>query len=60
MHYTSGQASAVPNQPSTPNRNVRIDDDLWAEVERIAADQRLTPSEVVRIALRTYVRRYPA
>lgn len=50
----------MPNQPATPNRNVRISDDLWNEVCRIADDQGIKPSEAVRRALRAYVRRYPA
>lgn len=49
-----------PNSPATPNRNVRVDDELWDEVERIAGDQGTTSSEIVRRALRSYVRRYPA
>lgn len=50
----------MPNSPATPNRNIRIADDLWDEVQRIADDQGVSSSEVVRRALRAYVRRYPA
>ena len=50
----------MPNQPATPNRNVRIADPLWDAVQRIADDQGISASEVVRRALQAYVRRYPA
>lgn len=49
----------VPNSPGTPNRNVRVPDDLWDEVLRIADDRRETATDVVLRALRDYVRRYP-
>jgi predicted transcriptional regulator len=38
---------------------VRIPDDLWHEVLRIARDQRVSATEIVLRALRAYVRRYP-
>jgi predicted transcriptional regulator len=60
VHYTSGKGARVPNQPATPNRNVRVPDELWDEVLRIAADQHETATEIVLRALRAYVRRYPA
>ena len=50
----------MPNQPATPNRNVRVSDELWAEVLRIADDQGLTATDVVIRALTAYVRNYPA
>lgn len=49
----------MPNQPATPNRNVRVPDELWDEVLRIADDQRVTATDVVLRALHDYVRRYP-
>lgn len=52
-------ASSVPNQPATPNRNLRVPEELWDEVLRIAADQHTTATEIVLRALRAYVRRYP-
>jgi predicted transcriptional regulator len=39
---------------------MRISDDLWDEVLRIARDQHVTATEIVRRALRAYVGRYPA
>jgi Arc/MetJ-type ribon-helix-helix transcriptional regulator len=46
----------VPNQPATPNRTVRLDDELWDAVRRRADDDAVTMSEVVRRALRAYLR----
>jgi len=49
----------VPNAPATPNRNVRIPDELWDEVRRIAEDLGISRSELVRRAIHAFVRRYP-
>ena len=49
----------MPNQPGTPNRNVRVPDELWDEILRIAEDQHETATEIVLRALRAYVRNYP-
>jgi len=50
----------VPNQPATQNRSIRIPDDLWDAVLRIAEDRAETATDVVVRALRRYVRLYPA
>lgn len=44
--------------PNTPLRNVRVDDDLWAEAKRIAKERRETLSAVVKRALVEYVERH--
>lgn len=49
----------MPNSPATPNRSVRVPDELWAQVQRIADDQGVTATEVVIKALTSYVRGYP-
>lgn len=49
----------MPNKPATPARAVRVPDELWDEIRRIAADQHVTATEIVLRALRAYVRRYP-
>ena len=46
----------MPNKPATPNRSVRLDDELWDRVRQRADDERVTMSEVVRRALRAYLR----
>lgn len=48
----------VPNQPETPNRTIRVPDELWEAAKRKAADRGETVTDVVLRALRTYVREY--
>jgi predicted DNA-binding ribbon-helix-helix protein len=38
----------VPNQPKTPVRTVRLSDELWERVKRIAAARKMTVSDVLR------------
>lgn len=45
----------VPNKPKTPLRNVRIDDELWANAKGIAASRGETVSDVIRAGLERYV-----
>jgi hypothetical protein len=49
----------VPNQPRYQVRGFRIPDDLWAEIERVAADNDETYTELVIRALWREVRRWP-
>jgi antitoxin component of RelBE/YafQ-DinJ toxin-antitoxin module len=39
-------------KPKTQRRSIRIDDKLWSLAERIAAAEFVTPSHVIRTALR--------
>lgn len=48
----------MPNQPATPNRTMRIPDEVWDEVKRIAADRGETATDVVMRALRRYIREF--
>lgn len=47
----------MPNKPrpDNPARPIRFDT-LWPEVELIAVEDEITPSEVVREAVRRYVK----
>lgn len=47
----------MPNQPKTPQRTVRIADDLWEASAAAAAANGETLSDVIRRALAAYVRR---
>lgn len=48
----------MPNQPATPNRTIRIPDEVW-EALRARADERgETITDVVLRALRAYLREY--
>jgi predicted DNA binding CopG/RHH family protein len=49
---------APPNQPATPNRTIRVSDELWDAVKRKAADRGETVTDVILRALRRYLRDY--
>jgi len=42
-----------------PVRTVRVSDELWEAVKRVAADRDETVAEVIRRALERYVREHP-
>jgi hypothetical protein len=44
--------------PATPKRSVRVPQDLWDAVRRIASDRGETITDVILRALRRYVREY--
>jgi metal-responsive CopG/Arc/MetJ family transcriptional regulator len=48
----------MPNKPrpENPARPVRIEDKLWAEVQALATADETSASEVVREAVRRYVK----
>lgn len=46
---------SVPNKPKTPLRNVRVDDQLWVDAQKVAAEQDTNVSEVIRQALLVYI-----
>ena len=49
----------MPNQPATPNRTVRVPDELWDAAKRVAADRDETVTAVIIRALVRYVREHP-
>lgn len=48
----------MPNQPATPQRSVRISDELWEAALQVAADRDETVTDVIVRALTRYVRTY--
>lgn len=48
----------MPNQPATPVRCFRIPDEVWEAIQRRAADDGETATDVVLKALRRYLRDY--
>lgn len=52
---TDGYTQRVPNQPKTPKRGIRVDDDLWEAVRKATLEDETTISDVVRDALRDYL-----
>lgn len=49
----------MPNKPATPNRSVRVPDELWQAALRVAHDRDETVTEVILRALERYVRMHP-
>jgi len=54
--YTPRYDRAVPNKPKTATRAVRVDDELWHAAKTTAEQRDETVSDVIRNALRRYVR----
>jgi predicted DNA binding CopG/RHH family protein len=50
------QRATVPNQPATPNRTVRISDELWEAALAKAAAEGITVTDVIRHALERFLR----
>lgn len=48
----------APNQPKTPNRTIRVPDEIWEAARRKAADRGETITDVIVRALKQYVRDY--
>ena len=59
--YTPASVRRVPNQPRTPNRAIRIDDDLWRDYGEACAAEETTRSDDLRTHMirkvRTWKRR---
>ena len=53
---TRATVSDVPNQPKTPQRSVRVPDEVWARAKEKAEAQGITVSEVVREKLEEWLR----
>jgi uncharacterized protein (DUF1778 family) len=49
----------VPNQPATPIRTYRAPDELYEAVQRAAADNGETVTDVILRAFERYVREHP-
>lgn len=46
--------------PATPNRTVRVSDELWEAAKRVASDRGESVADVIRQALERYVREHPS
>ena len=49
---------SVPNQPATPNRTIRVPDEVWEAARRKAQDRGETITAVIIRALIRYAREY--
>jgi hypothetical protein len=45
----------MPNQPKTPHRSVRLNDDIWDALRDIGEQTGLSVSEVMRLALTDFI-----
>ena len=52
----SGRLPRVPNQPKTPQRSVRVPDEVWKAAQERADEEGRTLSDVVRVALEKYAK----
>jgi metal-responsive CopG/Arc/MetJ family transcriptional regulator len=49
----------VANQPKTPQRSIRIDDELWTAAQAVAQANQESVSDIIRTALRHYITQPP-
>lgn len=45
----------MPNQPKTPHRSVRLNDDIWDALREIGEQTGLSVSELMRLALTDFI-----
>lgn len=50
--------SFMPNQPKTPMRGVRLDDDLWTRLGKAAEQRGVYRSDIIREAVVEYLARH--
>lgn len=55
---TPDRLRGVPNQPKTPQRTVRVPDEVWLAAKEVADHRGESLSDVIRTALERYVRRH--
>lgn len=52
----TGRLPSVPNQPKTPQRSVRVPDEVWQAAKARADAEGRTLSDVVRTSLENYAK----
>lgn len=50
--------AAVPNKPKTPNRVIRVDDELWHDYGEVCDDEGVTKSDDLRGHMQRKVKAY--
>ena len=45
----------MPNAPKTPTRTIRVPDDLWKDVQKKAAYEKVTVTSIILKALENYL-----
>lgn len=46
-----------PNKPRTPHRTIRVEDELWEAAVALAKERGESVSEILRAALKRYVKK---
>jgi hypothetical protein len=54
---TPGRIKAVPNQPRTQHRSVRIEDDDWSDADAAAKGAGTDRAKIINQFIRWYLRR---
>ena len=49
-----------PNKPRTPHRTIRVEDELWDAAVAVAKERGESVSEILRAALKRYVKKNSA
>lgn len=44
----------MPNQPKTPHRSIRIDDQMWETIKALAVSKNTNASDVIRESITTH------
>lgn len=55
-HGTWSHRDEVPNQPATPNRTIRVSDELWEAARAKAEAEGVTLTEIIIRALERFLR----
>lgn len=55
----TGRLPRVPNKPKTPQRSVRVPDDVWLAAKERADEENRTLSDVIRVCLDRYAKGKP-
>lgn len=55
--YIHGRLGAVPNQPRTPHRTIRVDDELWTGLGDAASTAGADRSALIKQFIAWYLRR---
>lgn len=56
--YALGKIRRVPNKPKTPNRVIRVDDDLWRDYTEACEAEGTSKSDDLRAHMARKVRAY--
>lgn len=56
--YAPGSIHRVPNKPKTPNRVLRVDEELWRDYGEVCVSEGVSKSDDLRAHMQRKVRSY--